>query len=341
MFGSQHNCADSDSCSPAHGCRTQDGRHDQVSRLRWSNLPDDSALPPSTDWTAAGAGLRGYVVAALAALGVPAQTGSSRNDALAALCDPYLGASGPATIVMRAGERSAVQGACDRWRSGRRCGCSSRTARHVRGGASAIAPPFDLDPGRRAAHCPPMPPRLPPGESAFQRAITGQRRCCRDAVGAAGQAGRPSCLGAWPSPALLQRCGPAVMGHRGSHRFGESRAVVAASARCRPAGQSPACGYASRPAGRSSQSNHHYLPSIATLRQPSHEPFPETRSAQAWPGVQRLRGTCNSTPTSSTIDRDSAWAANAQHKLVHRVPCGRQMRAGLPAFHCRRAAPRR
>lgn len=60
-----------------------------------------------TDWTGRQVLVsEATLVAALAALGVPAQTEQQRNDALAAQLRSYWARPLPATIVMRAGEQT-------------------------------------------------------------------------------------------------------------------------------------------------------------------------------------------------------------------------------------------
>lgn len=304
-----------------------------------------------TDWTGRQVLVsEATLVAALAALGVPAQTEQQRNDALAAQLRSYWARPLPATIVMRAGEQTqfrvhVTDGApADVWLQ-----LEDGTTRAEVVQVDNFTPPFDLD-GRWIGEASfVLPADLPLG---YHRVNLRSG----DSQASAAVVVTPDWLGLPDKLAGRRAWGLAVQLYsvrsRQSWGIGDltdlaNLALWSASAHgagyvlVNPLHAATLPG----PAGRSKPIEPSpYLPTSRRFVNPLYlrvEAIPELVDLPKRGRVQRLRTNVQQHADQlDTIDRDSAWAAKrAALKLVHRVPrsAGRELAyaASVPA----RAAP--
>lgn len=300
-----------------------------------------------TDWTGRQVLVsEATLVAALAALGVPAQTEQQRNDALAAQLRSYWARPLPATIVMRAGEQTqfrvhVTDGApADVWLQ-----LEDGTTRAEVVQVDNFTPPFDLD-GRWIGEASfVLPADLPLG---YHRVNLRSG----DSQASAAVVVTPDWLGLPDKLAGRRAWGLAVQLYsvrsRQSWGIGDltdlaNLALWSASAHgagyvlVNPLHAATLPG----PAGRSKPIEPSpYLPTSRRFVNPLYlrvEAIPELVDLPKRGRVQRLRTNVQQHADQlDTIDRDSAWAAKrAALKLVHRVPRSAGRELAYAAFRTR------
>ncbi len=158
VFGSQPCCADGRLRflrSPAHGCRTQDGRHDRARAFAGRTCPTIRHCHRVHGLDRpAGAGLRGYIGGRSAPSAFPPRPNSNARRPAAQLRSYWASIAGDHRHARRRADAVQVH-VTDGARP--TCGCSRGRHDTCRGGAGRHHPPFDLtDAG--SSCCPPTRP---------------------------------------------------------------------------------------------------------------------------------------------------------------------------------------